>query len=546
MKLRNIRVLTNILLLSQLRARGEKTRQRWWRRSKGLFVLDMAVFVGTFAFVFSILNIVPNEDLISIETMGIQILASIPIITLSFMVIYGIMFVVGEAAQYSSSEMINFMPITATEYVLASALSTVAMYLFLLTGILGISLAFAIHFGLIGVWAIAAVLSTFFMVVGGFVGEIIRALVNRVSSSFSKRGGRSAIIMRLVLIVFVIAISQIFFNPNILFMVLQSFAPQIHVLWFIPVMWPSIVVLDLLSGNLLTAVTFTALTFLFGFALMGCGVFLRNKYWVPLPVTIKLGGSKGGAYRGTGFFGKIGYSQAESAIVAKDARSLFRRKEMVRFLALPIIMLVPLMLTPGSLAIEEARYSTAAMLSLIGSGMFGLLLSMVSIGQEGPALWNIFAAPINAKSLFKAKLTVPLLISLVPAILFPIGISLFLNFRGTIAMPLFTISILMTIVAVLIGSYLGPKYMDLEERPRNNYVRGMGMFYAFIMAGAVGLICISPLILYAFAKPLALSIGINLIIALSATVAISAIFIALLYKLAHNSVSKLFVENPLE
>jgi len=544
MRLQNVRILASILLLSQLRGRREKGGRGFFRRPRTLLIVDAVVFVGAFVFAFSIMNVVPPEDLMPVQLMATQILASVPMIVLLFMVIYGIFFVIGETAQFSSSEMVNYMPISATEYVLASSLSAAFMYLFILTAVLGITLALALKFNMLAVWAFSALLSGFFMVVGGFVSEIIRALVNRVSSSFSKRGGRSAIISRAILIVFVLVVSQLFFNPNILYSVLGVFAPQIYVLWFVPVIWPSIVVMELANGSLLGAAIFSCLTVAFGFALMGLGVYLRARYWVPLPVTIKLTSSKGGGYRGRGVFGTLGFSQAESAIISKDARSLFRRKEMVRFWSIPIIMIVPILLTTGSMDYYE-MYGVTGMICLLGAGMLGLFLSVMSVGQEGRAVWNLFSSPISARSLFKAKVALPLSISLIMAVIFPVVFSAIFRFGLNASVALLTVTLLGTAVTALVGCYFGARYPDLEERPRSSYVTGTGMLLSFLVAGVADLALVSPIMFYAFAKQFALSIGMSFLVTLVATLAVGSVLIAVLFRASASAMSRFFRESPI-
>jgi hypothetical protein len=544
MRLQNVKILASILLLSQLRGRGEKGSWGFLRRPRALLVVDLVVLFGAFVFAFSIMNVVPLQDFMPIQLMATQLLASVPMIVLLFMVIYGIFFVIGETAQFSSSEMVNYMPISATEYVLASSLSAAFMYLYILTAVLGITLALALKLNMLAIWTFSALLSSFFMVVGGFVSEIIRAIVNRVSSSFSKRGGRSAIISRAILIVFVLVISQLFFNPNILYSLIGVFAPQIYVLWFIPVIWPSIVVMELANSNLLGAAVFSCLTVAFGFALMGLGVYLRSRYWVPLPVTIKLSSSKGGGYRSRGVFGMLGFSQAESAIISKDARSLFRRKEMVRFWSIPIIMIIPILLTTGSMNYYE-KYEYTAMICLIGAGILGLFLSVMSVGQEGRAVWNLFSSPINARSLFRAKVALPLSISLIIAFIFPVAFSAIFRFGFNASVALLTLTLIGTTITVLVGCYFGARYPDLEERPRSSYVTGTGMLLSFLVAGVMGLAFGTPFMFYAFAKQFALSIGMNFLVSLVATVVVGMVLIAVLFRASASAMSRFFRESPI-
>lgn len=539
MRLQNVKIITEILLLSQLRLRGEAKGQRWYRTPKGLMAINLAVLVATFATLYAVILYLPEDIMIWLYPFAVQILSTLPVITLGFMVLYGILFIIGESSQYASSEMVNYMPVSVTEYVLGSSFSTIYMYMFILTAALGLSLALALPFGLLGVWAAAALLSSFFMVVGGFVAEIIRALVNRVSSTFSKRGGRSAILTRAVLIIVVLVVSQLFFNPNLLFRVLQWFAPQMQALWFVPIIWPSLVVVFLAVGNAAGAAIYGMLTIAFGMVMMGLGVFLRTRYWAPVPVSLKLGGGKSGMYGGRGILGSLGMSQAEAALVRKDMRSLFRRKEMVRFLAIPVVIMVPILLTfsiePSSEANSLSNMAAVAGTCLMGSGMFGLFISIISMGQEGPAIWNLYASPLATRSLFRGKFMAPFLVSLVPAIVLPVAVSLIFGFTTMWSAALVSSSLVLCTLAVFIGNYLAPKYMDLEEKPRNAYVRGTGMFMGFAWLGACGLVVMLPFIFYVFWKEAALSLGVTSTIAILLSIAIAFVFMVTFYFLASRS-----------
>lgn len=542
MRIQNVRIISKILLLSQLRLTKGREAQSWYRTPKGLLAINLAVFVASFASVYGIMLLLPSEDLLWFFPFAVQILSTLPLITLSFMVLYGILFIIGESSQYASSEMVNYMPVSTTEYVLGSSLSTIFVYLYILTAALGLSLAVAAHFGLFAVWATAALLSGFYMVVGGFVAEIIRALVNRVSSTFSKRGGRSALLTRAVLIIIILVVSQLFFNPNLLFRALQWFAPQMQALWFVPLIWPSLVVTLLAVGNAGGAALFGLLTVAFGLAMMGLGVALRARYWAPVPVSVKLGGGKAGAYSGRGVLGSLGMDQAEAALVRKDLRSLFRRKEMVRFLALPVVIMVPIILTfsiePSSDGDRLSNLAALAGTCLMGSGMFGLFISIISMGQEGPAIWNLYAPPLAVRSLFRAKFIAPLLVSFLPSIALPLVISLIFAFTLNWTIALLSSSVVLCALAVFIGSYLAPKYMDLEEKPRNAYIRGTGMLLGFVWLAACGLAVMLPFVFYVFWKETALSVGLTSALAILASASIGAVFIAAFYRMALGSMQK--------
>jgi len=185
------------------------------------------------------------------------------------------------------------------------------------------------------------------------------------------------------------------------------------------------------------------------------------------------------------------------------------------------------------------------MICLLGAGMFGLLLSVMSVGQEGRAVWNLFSSPISATSLFRAKVALPLLISLIIAAIFPVVFSAIFQFGFNAFIALLSVTLLGTAVAVLVGCYFGAKYPDLEERPRSSYVTGTGMLLAFLITGAAGVILLIPFMVYALAKQFALSIGINFLVALVTTVVVGVILIALLFRASASAMSRFFRQSPI-
>lgn len=541
MRWSRVRTLLLILLLSQIRGRGERSKGLL-SKPTGLIQLAAIVFVLSSSLLYAFLGVVPESEISYLRIMSLQLLSSVPLIALSFVVLYGVFFVIGDNAQYASSEMVNYMPISSSEYVIASSVSTVLSYCYIVTAVIGISLALAIRFGLIGAWAVSSLLAVFCAVMGGFISEVIKSLMNRVSSTFSKRGGRTAILSRAVLIVIVLALSQVFFNPGILFRVLEALAPRIQELWFVPLFWPSIVVVEASAGDLGSAAFFSTATLLFGIALMLSAVAVRSRYWVPVPVTIKMRHSalgKPGARSGLGIgFGRLFFTQSELAVISKDFRSLARRKEMVRFWSIPFIMMIPLLLTVGSMDRYEL-YGYAGMFSFMGTGIFGLFLSATSIGQEGRALWRIFASPIGPESYFKAKAILPLSLSLVLSLAFSGIFSLVFHFGSNAATSLLVLSVATACISVSVGLYFGSRYPELSEKPRSSYITGTGLLLSMLALGAAVLISALPIISYIF-----MGVGYGLYPSLAISLAFGLLVSSVFFALSKRQFRKVFAELP--
>lgn len=486
--------LLKILVLSQIGSR----RQRGGRFSiKGVLSIGLAAFFISSASVYLLLGMIPEQGAIYFRAISLEALSFAPAVALAFIVIYGVLFVIGDSAQYASSEMVNYMPISPYEYVLASSFSTVISYNYILTAVLGVSLALSLRFGLIWAWAVSALVTLLCAVLGGFISEIIKSAVNRVSSSFSRKSGRAAIASRAVLIVLILAFSQVLFNPNILLRLLELIAPQIQTYWFVPLVWPSIVVMESSAGNLPSAVLFSALTLIFGGILLLSAVALRSRYWVPLPVTIELKPSGSGKYGRQGGLSATCLSRAESAMLLKDIRSLSRRKEMVRFWSLPFIMLIPLLFSFGAMSRYEL-YSYLGMISAMGTGFFALFTSAMSLGQEGRAIWRIFSSPVAAGSVFKVKAILPLSLSILLAFGFTGAFTLVFSLGYGAALALLVLGSVTASIAVGVGLFFGAKYPELDEKPRSSFITGTGILLAMAATGVSASISVLPLFLHVF------------------------------------------------
>ena len=73
---------------------------------------------------------------------------------------------------------------------------------------LSATFSFAIVYGFGGAWVLAAVLSIFSVLIATSVLEILRAVLNRFSSTFYKRGGKAAIALRIVSGILVLIVFQ--------------------------------------------------------------------------------------------------------------------------------------------------------------------------------------------------------------------------------------------------------------------------------------------------------------------------------------------------
>jgi len=477
--------LSSVLFKSYLRA-GSRGRARVSLVSQPriMLLVDLIALMAPLVGLFYMLPRIPGDMLNLLEPLVAQALIGLPLLMTSAMIVVGIMFELGQSAGLSSSEAVNWLPLTPREYVTASAMSILAVYSPLPVIAVGLTLPLALRFGLEGVWLYSMLLSILALALGAFIVEILKAVMNRVSSSVYRRGGNLGIISRLVLLVLLFVVIQLAFNPYILYSFLGVIVSGVDVVWFIPMLWPSVAIIDLMRFQVPSAILFSFLSLAFMTLIFELAARLRLRYWSPTPVAMIVGTSV--AYRPTtSRLSFLGFSSMETAIALKEFRALVRRKDMARFLAIPVVLIVsfflPLLLTPGDSSFSGS--SPGLFLAAYIPCIIPLMFSTIVVGQEGKAVVNLLVLPITAREFIKGKLLPAWIFSVVATlacvgifeIIAPMGMAKFL---ATIVAGLFTIA-----TEGFIGLGVGSRHPDFTAGSRSRYVT-MGGFLLGLLAGA--------------------------------------------------------------
>ncbi|MFX1520706.1 MAG: hypothetical protein ACFFCD_12385, partial [Promethearchaeota archaeon] len=329
MNLKVIIAICRIYTLSFLRRRqtSKQAIGKLIRRPLIILLFDLNAFILS-AFLGYIIDafLLIEEELSVIAEMLDEMLIFVPALLIALPLVWGILFEFSQAAKTFTTEAVNMLPIQADEYVLGSALSTIFILSPIPSIILGVTCGLiGIGRGLYFLWFSILALSILALAGGSFFVEIIRAITNRVSSAFYSRGGRSALYVRFILSVIIFLVAMMLFNFNFLFLLLEAYSVEIISAWYIPILWPSIAILNLIEGNLLLAGVYGSLFLVFCFSCFFTSVKLRGKYWAPQPVSIKISNKLYQPRKG--LLQRIGYAPAEVALIHKDLRGLVRRKE---------------------------------------------------------------------------------------------------------------------------------------------------------------------------------------------------------------------------
>ena len=226
------------------------------RRPLVLVVIDVVAFAGASAVSYYVGTVVTAAQ---IGTYLQSALITLPALMLGMILVFGLVLEVSGGSQFAASDTINWLPVSAGEYVLGSVTSLITYYSFIPSLIIGGTLPISYHFGLLPDWELMVVLSVFGMFISASVLEILRAVLNRFSSSFYKKGGRGAIAVRAIIGVVLIVFVQILFYPSLYEKALGAITWNYGPDWFIPILWSSVSVAALISGQYSISASFAVL-----------------------------------------------------------------------------------------------------------------------------------------------------------------------------------------------------------------------------------------------------------------------------------------------
>jgi hypothetical protein len=486
--------LASVLFKSYFRA------SRFGRRSLlsspiVLVSLDIVLFAAPFVLFSYLLPLVPSELASLVQTLAVESLIVLPVILTSGVILAGILFELGQASGLASSEAVNWLPVSPEEYVVASSVSVVFTYSPLLFISLGVTIPLAMSIGKLSVVPFFVLISALAFIWGAAIVEALRSVMNRISTSLYKKSGRLGIILRIALVIVLLIAVQIAFNPYILYTALSGIVEGVNLAWFVPVIWPSVAVVSFLTLDVIRATIFGLLSLLFTFLIFGAATRLRARYWSPVPVTITVSTSTVYIPQGKSF---LWLDPVAYAIASKELRSLARRKEMARFLAIPVLLVVSSLLPVLTSGADPRTALSGVSLVLLAetSLILPMMLSSISIGQEGSSIANIYMLPISADELVKGKLFLPWIISGVGIL----AVALLMQFLAPVAVGMFLATLVAVAFNVIIQGYVGlgagSRYPSFNVGPRARYLTFTGFIIAFVIGGLAMVATLTPLILY--------------------------------------------------
>jgi hypothetical protein len=546
MNLKTAYCLAKVLTYSQLRAtRSVRGRLDYLRRPFSILLIDTAAFLGAFVLVQKFIS----GFALSGSPLAVDMfLIDLPMFLMLLLMLSGLLWELSYSSNFTSSDMVNYLPISAGEYVLASSASVVFSYSAYLAAGLGGTLAIALQLDLLEAWIMSVVMSFVAVFIGAFGIEALRAFTNRASSLLYKRSGRWILILRMIVLIGIFVLVQLIFNPTIMLSILGGVAGGVKGAWFFPLAWPSLAIAALFEHNLLEGSLYAFLTFLLAGFLFSACVRLRRAYWTPMPVSVRLSATVYAPR--TGFLSRFGLNPTEAALVRKDFRSLSRRREMAQILALPVVIVI-VMVIPSLTSTGLSRpplFSDImfwAFPLLFGFMLFALMNSMMSVGQESYAVWNLYSSPITPKEFVRAKIAANTILSLPIALTFWFGIAM-LGHPSLRSSTAFLVSITaLVLVESHVGLMIGLAFPSFSETIRSRFVRLPGMLLGMLLGPACAGAVLAPYLLYLFFQLPWLDRNIYFAVVSFASLALMTLISAIAHHVCVSSTKKLLAELPM-
>jgi hypothetical protein len=404
----------------------------------------------------------------------------------------------------ATTQVMYWLPVTWQEHTLASILANLLGFpIAIVLGFASGLLVFSAYNGLI----LQALLTTAAIFAAAFMGsatmEVLRVLQSRFVGAVYKSSGRAAVWVRLIgslffFLIFYILYFSVVYGFNTFIQGLTAFQSTF---WYVPFVWLGLMLYYLINGVFLQGIVLIALSALFISGLYYLATLLNMRFGLYEPPAIRVQTS--GVYTPkTGLLGRLGFSSVEAAIIRKDIRAFTRRRELISIFIVPIIfILIPFMQSVGSAGgstsqPQEIRLIFAAMTFLLPASVMAMSVGSVLIGEEGQAVWRIYASPISAKNLVKSKFFFLALLSIIVLVATGIIGIIFYNPSPKRIIIGFIEGIFLTFALGAISLSIGFKGADFSQTRRARMIRQEWSLIDLVACTIAGGAILAPLAPY--------------------------------------------------
>jgi hypothetical protein len=492
---------------------------------------------------------IPSLPSLSNETLSVFVV--LPTIVLVISLVFTLLQQIQLSGIKATAQVMYWLPVTWQEHTMASIFANLlGLPIGIVLGFTSGIIVFSIFNGLI----LQALLTALALCAAAFMAssitEILRVLQVRFIGAVYKSSGRAAIWVRFIgsLLFFIIFYILYFYLTSGFTSFLQNLTQAQSALWYIPFIWLALFLSYTVKGLFLQGILFVGLSALFIAGLYYLAVLLNKRFGLYEPPAITI--QKSGVYTPkTGLLGKLGFSNVEAAIIRKDLRAFTRRREVIGIFIAPIIMIIiPLMqsigVTSGSAASQAIPIFTG-IIFLLPAGLMATLLGEVLIGEEGQAVWRIYASPISPKNLVKSKYFFATLFSTIILLISGTIGTIFYHPSAQDVIAAFLETFFVVLAVSSISLSIGFKGADFSETRRARMIRQEWSLIGVVVCAVAGAAVLAPLVPYVIASfassliPGLSASSFNLAISVIISGVISLVITAVFYRININSANDL-------
>lgn len=459
----------------------------------GLVLFTIGLLLGglTVSFIVSSGSSVQSTNQIVFTIFG-----GIPIFLIGFFFSMGLLWELNASSDYESTDTINWLPISPSEYVLASVVSTAYTYSPLIAVTIGYALPIGILTGSLSAFILLVIISLVSTFCGSMGVEILRSVLARTSSTFNQIGGHATILLRIIGVVVILLFTQALFSGFLIVRVITALVGDVAATVAVPVFWPTLSVTSLLSLNLIAAAVYGLLSVVFLVALSIVAISFRSRFWVLSAPSFQFSQIGESAISHVTRLRRLGMSNTFAALLRREFRSATRRKEVVRLIAIPLVLPVmvifPVIFSPAPTATGVPEAVNPLLLAgplLFGVGLGALFLGMTSIGQEGGRIWSLSSLPVNASVILKSKILFCTTVAMLGLCLALVISALIFHLDPLSAVIFAGLGLAVVLAESGLGMAVGARYADFSEGPRPRFVSMKGS----ILGSVLGVILMSIL-----------------------------------------------------
>ena len=429
---------------------------------------------------------------------------TLPVMCILYSLILTQLYQFQRAGARSATQPVYWFPVTWGEHTMASVITGMIGTPMYITGFLiCLIVAMSALIGLLPIALLTALALFVCMFMTSATTEILKTLQLGMSGAIMKAAGRAAVWVRFFsTLIFITAVYVIYFlfTQSSFPTLIASIASGQLTAWFIPYVWPGIILYSIYHGQWMIVAALLPATAVFIGIIFFAAARLNARYGMWEPPAIRV--SKGTYAPKAGLLGRLGLSAAESAIVKKDFRAFTRRTELMYVFITPIVFIVmtfmPMLTGSGTSrnGISAVSSFFYLYLAIAPSAILAFSLGTASTGSEGPGLWVLSSSPLSPGSFVKGKLFFTGMLCILTALLCAVaGYFLFSPSFRMAATGVWETFFMVGAVA-MVSLFSGVSGADFREAPRPRMVRPEWSLINIALCAVVGILVLLPVIVY--------------------------------------------------